>query len=270
MASDGYKQRSAQASFCEMVFEVMAQECGLLTERYDALIRNAFEAKAGPQGRRMLSDDAHKDNPTVRKVRYAPDFRLQLPLPDGRLPLIEAKFMSAPRFLPHARRFDGVEVEVGRVGDIEKHSLESYLEDHTNDKRRTALFVICTYHERPVLLEFVDRIRVLATGDGQRNAKAAGSGTSHSNIDLASMRTVDEFFRRELDIELVGNESWRKLQGLIGMALHQVQAPEKYRESHGATIEAVTREIATKVGRPMHIIWQPSVVRHRAQGGPER
>lgn len=258
-----YQARKA-ADFCEMVFDQLMDTFGVETRRYDHASREVFIAARGAGGERLLRSDEAKSDGVVRAVRYAPDFEVPMLLgPDTEF-FVEAKYMAAPRFLPGARLYAGRELDVGRVGDIEKHALDTYRDTYTSSSRRTALFVICSYSKTPVLMEFVDRIDVLAEGAGERNARASGSGTSHSNIDLASMRSLEQFLADELGLLLKDNAGWARLWPLLQMALFHVQAPEVLRERHEGTISRVTAGIARSVGRPMGVVWQPTVASSRA------
>lgn len=187
-----------------------------LTRRLDEMVRpffaehdigiwefgqDAIMGGHGPLAARM-KQLVSKRSPAALAVKFAPDF-ICLVRPIQRLFFMDVKTSVTPVLFQS--KLDAIASAAGRgrlareqVGVIEREAWDNY--NNRFPPRDTAICLACPYNPGLVLAEWVANIALLFRFEEDINENAGGSQTPHVNIDLETMRRLDEFLNEEFQI----------------------------------------------------------------------
>lgn len=170
----------------------------LLTLHYweNDIIKNTFNIKHCEYGyethipsdvQKILTQD-YSD--TGLFIRFSPDFILTQQK-DSIINsiLLEYKVTATPRFSLKEHQWF--------FGQVEANALENYIK-LTNIGVKVALLIYCPYHPRPLICEYADKI--LVSGGRQSVKNGLGSDTDYYNIDLNSLRDINQFMYNEFNV----------------------------------------------------------------------
>jgi hypothetical protein len=145
---------------------------------------------------------------TAKHVRFAPDSLILNVRDDERHHLLDYKVTQTPIYsrsrlaLIREAAADAC-LTAESIGQIEADALDNYLR-LCEIGVRTAVLDHCAYHERTLLCEYADRIKVLHR-DRVTTSTDTGSGTPFINLDCRSMRTLAQFLADEHDVHIDPN-----------------------------------------------------------------
>jgi hypothetical protein len=134
---------------------------------------------------------------TARHIKFAPDFFLVDSRNPDLLYLFEYKCTQTPIYSASQIRL--INSSAGRtdlgwqdIGQREEEAYDNYFALAQQLGIKVAVFNYCAYHERLLLLDFIENIKIAFRGK-VTSATVTGSRTPFINFDAHSMRTFEEF-----------------------------------------------------------------------------
>lgn len=183
----------------DMVVPVL-DEAGIAVEEYG---QNMILGHNGSLEAYLKKLKAKKSSAAL-VVKFAPDLLCRvrethkLFFVDIKTSLTPVLFDSKLREIEEIAGIRGLTRE--RVGLIEREAWDNYRSRYPGS--RTAILMACPYHPRLLVMEWARDIVGLFRFQEDINQNAAGSRTPHQNIDLNSMRTVQQFLAEELAVHI--------------------------------------------------------------------
>jgi hypothetical protein len=207
------------------------------------------------------SDQVKKSN-TALLVRYAPDY-LAVSISKSAFKdamFVDAKAMITPvyldTFLMQLEKQHGKKFSTENVGNVEREAWLTYNAYH-NAGAKVAILAVCSFHPRPLLCEYIERIQPLFKDARERNPDAAGSTTPRVNVDLSSMRSLSQFLKDENQVDIEGHENYKNSMQIVNGRFALIGAPGNWRanKDRAERVEAVRGELSKLTGRQLEIFW---------------
>lgn len=184
--------------------------CELLDELFEAhdiefseYGQNVILQDNKPIAARWRKLDVKKADP-VLMIKFAPDYIVHHER-SGAFFLMDAKASITPMFFQSAidrlREVSGIsDLDRHRIGEIEREAWDNYR--NRFPPRTVAICFATPYNPNLVLVEWASELQELYRFVKDTNVDAAGSRTPHVNIDLAAMRSLEDFLAEELGVEV--------------------------------------------------------------------
>lgn len=149
-----------------------------------------------------------KLSPAALMVKFSPDFICHVVETDEMF-FLDIKTSLTP-VLFHSQ-IEIVRKHAGRsslareqIGLVEREAFDNYSTRYPPE--RTAICIGCPYHPEVLLAEWVSNIDVLFRFPDSINNNARGSKTPHTNIDLNTMRPLNQFLSDEFAVDIDDDE----------------------------------------------------------------
>jgi hypothetical protein len=163
----------------------------------------------------------------------------------------DVKAMFTPVFLDtfhkQLERAHGAKIALENVANIEREAFDSYKAYHVAGAKVSVLLA-CSYHPELALCEYVENMRELYRDVQDRNRQATGSTTPRVNIDLSSMRPLQQFLKDEFDVDA---EMVDKLHSRLREKLDFVACPQRlateYRDKVSEVVEYLSQLTGVKL-----------------------
>lgn len=141
---------------------------------------------------------------TAKHIKFAPDFFLIDKGNPKLLCLFEYKCTQTPiystgRISQLGRENNITDLKWQDVGQWEEDAYDNYLNLASKLDLRVAILNYCAFHERLITLDFVQNVKLLFRSPVTSQTET-GSRTPFVNLDLNSMRTLEEFLEDEFSI----------------------------------------------------------------------
>jgi hypothetical protein len=247
-----YPKRIEIGNFVEDVFVKYLKHHQLgVIEVAESLKQGATAAgKLDQRIKEAMRSDAVKRNKAIIMCRYMPDFLLlqfqEQVFRDAMF--CDVKAMFTPVFLDtfhkQLERAHGAKIALHNVANIEREAFDSYKSYHAAGAKVSVLLA-CSYHPELALCEYIENIRELYRDPQNRNRQAAGSTTPRVNIDLSSMRPLQQFLKEEFEVDA---EMVDKLHARLREKLDFVACPQNIAEDYEAKVSAVVQSLSQLTG----------------------
>ena len=243
-----YNQRVEIGNFVETVFVnyLKYHQLGIISVAES--MKNGLSAASDLDQRikNAMRSDAVKRNKAIIMCRYMPDFLLlqfqEQAFRDAMF--CDVKAMFTPVFLDtfhkQLEKAHGAKIELHNVANIEREAFDSYKSYHAAGAKVSVLLA-CSYHPDLALCEYIENMRELYRDVQDRNRQAAGSTTPRVNIDLSSMRSLQQFLRDEFDIEA---KKVDVLHARLRERLDFVACPQNIAETHEEKVTEVVESLS--------------------------
>jgi hypothetical protein len=197
-----------------------------------------------------IRSDAVKRNKAIIMCRYMPDFLLLQFQGQvfGDAMFCDVKAMFTPVFLDtfhkQLEQAHGANIALHNVANIEREAFDSY-RSYQAAGAKVSVLLACSYHPELALCEYIENIRELYRDVQDRNQQAAGSTTPRVNIDLSSMRPLQQFLKDEFDVDA---EMVDKLHSRLREKLDFVACPQNIAEDYKERVREVVGNLSQLTG----------------------
>jgi hypothetical protein len=247
-----YNQRVEIGNFVETVFAnyLKYHQLGVISVAESLKKGLSAASDLDERIKEAMRSDAVKRNKAIIMCRYMPDFLLlgfqEQAFRDAMF--CDVKAMFTPVFLDtfhkQLEKAHGAKIALHNVANIEREAFDSYKSYH-DAGAKVAVLLACSYHPELALCEYIENMRELYRDVQDRNRQAAGSTTPRVNIDLSSMRPLQQFLKDEFDVDA---EMVDKLHARLRERLDFVACPQWVADDHKEKVDEVIESLSQLTG----------------------